>query len=74
MKKEYIEPRTDIVLLRLSDPYMRLDDVIGGESSPGEGNATGWATGKEVESFFDDVPFGSLWDDDPVEDPFKLDE
>ena len=31
-----------------------------------------WVGAKENEGFFDDDPFGSLWDDDPVEDPFAI--
>lgn len=74
MKKRYIEPQTAVVLLKLSEPYMVLDDVIGGGSNPGEGNGTGWAGAKENGGFFDEEPFGSLWDEEPVEDPFSIDD
>lgn len=74
MKKKYLEPKTEFVLLNLSEPYMRIPDVIGGGSTPGEGEGTGWGGAKENGGFFDEEPFGSLWDEDPVEDPFSIDD
>lgn len=73
MKKEiYIIPETTVVKLQLYGSV--LDDHGDFDVVSNEGNGTGYVGGKENDGFFDDVPFGSLWDDDPVEDPFKLDE
>jgi hypothetical protein len=73
-KMNYIKPSTSVVTLRVSDPvlYEGTGDLF--EGSHGEASGIGHVGGKENDGFFDDVPFGSLWDDDPVEDPFKLDE
>jgi hypothetical protein len=38
----------------------------------GEGNGIIYVGAKENDGLFDDDPFGSLWDDDPVEDPFAI--
>lgn len=39
-----------------------------------EPEGTGWVGAKENNDFFDDEPFGDLWDDDPVDDPFSTGE
>lgn len=72
MKKSiYITPETEVVLLNLTDTVM-LDDLFGGESEQGEDNQSPWAGGKEFGGIFDEEPFGSMWDDEPVEDPFAI--
>jgi hypothetical protein len=75
-KNKYVTPQTEVVILRLTDTILgdKLDDLFGGASEEGEDSHTHWATAKEGGMFEDFVPFGNLWDDDPVEDPFKLDE
>ena len=74
-KMNYIKPSTSVVTLRVSDPvlYEGTGDLF--EGSHGEASGIGHVGGKENGGLFDDFEsFGSLWDDDPVEDPFKLDE
>jgi len=63
MKKIYIKPDTYSV-------QMTNEQLLRWNSEPEGGS---WVGGKENEDvFFDDTPFGSLWDDDPVEDPFAI--
>lgn len=64
MKKSYIKPKTEAFFL-LAEKLML---------SNSEEEWGSWIGAKEnnEDSFFDDVPFGSLWDDDPVEDPFAI--
>ena len=73
-KNRYITPETEVVKLRLMGTVMGgLDDLFGGESEPDEDSQDPWVGAKDNSGFFDD-PFGSLWDDDPVEDPFSIDD
>lgn len=72
-KKAYIYPMTEVVHLQLSYEVM-LDDLFGQFSEEKEPNTSSWGGAKENGGLFDEIPFGSLWDDDPVEDPFQLDE
>lgn len=65
----YIAPQTEVVVLRLSAP-LTLDDLFTGSQE--EENKDPYAGAKENDGLFDDDPFGSLWDDDPVEDPFAI--
>jgi hypothetical protein len=62
MKREYIKP--------VCFPF-EVENIIMECNS--EDEVTYNIGAKENEDFFfDDVPFGSLWDDDPVEDPFAI--
>ena len=69
-KMQYIVPQTEVVVLRLSAP-LTLDDLF--TESQEEENKDPWIGAKENDGFLDD-PFGSLWDDEPVEDPFSIDD
>ena len=62
MKKVYIKP----------DCFsMAAESVLLVSNS--EPEVTGNIGAKENETvFFDDAPFGSLWEDDPAEDPFAI--
>ena len=72
MKKiQYIAPQTEVVVLRLSAP-LTLDDLF--TESQEEESKDPWVGAKENGGFFDEEPFGSLWDDEPVEDPFSIDD
>ena len=61
MKKEYITP--ECYSLVAENPIM---------VSNSEEEATYNIGAKENNDFFDDEPFGDLWDDEPVEDPFSI--
>jgi hypothetical protein len=64
MKVLYIKPVCETYEMKFQENF------LGENSEPEE---SGWLEGKENETvFFDDAPFGSLWDDDPVEDPFAI--
>ena len=65
----YIAPQTEVVVLRLSAP-LTLDDLF--TESQDEESKDPWVGGKENDGFFDVEPFGSIWDDEPVEDPFAI--
>lgn len=71
MRKNYMKPGTEIVNIRLYGSVLEREhdgmDVVSGE-----GNGIIYVGGKENGTIFDDDPFGSLWDDDPVEDPFAI--
>ena len=71
MKKNYLKPGTEIVNIRLYGSVLEREhdgmDVVSGE-----GNGIIYVGAKENDGLFDDDPFGSLWDDDPVEDPFAI--
>lgn len=72
MKKQiYITPETEVVRLHVSDPVLEIGDLF--VDSAEEDHHEWWVGGKENGGIFDETPFGSLWDDDPVEDPFQLD-
>ena len=63
MKKKYIKP--EAFCMQVANEHL-----LKNHSEPEGGS---WVGGKENETvFFDDDPFGSLWDDDPVEDPFAI--
>ena len=64
MKKIYIKPES----IRMQVANERL---LTNHSEP---EGTGWVGAKENNDFFDDEPFGDLWDDDPVDDPFSTGE
>lgn len=61
MKKEYIKP--------VCFSFLAESILMESNSEPEVTHNIG---AKENEGFFDDDPFGSLWDDDPVEDPFAI--
>lgn len=64
-KNRYITPETEVVTLHLMGTVMGdLDDLFGGASEEGEDNQSGWAGAKEYGGFFDEEPFGSLWDEE----------
>lgn len=71
MRKNYMKPGTEIVNIRLYGSVLEREhdgmDVVSGE-----GNGIIYVGAKENDGLFDDDPFGSLWDDDPVEDPFAI--
>lgn len=63
MKKNYIKPEAFCM-------QVANERLLTNHSEPEGG---GWVGGKENEAvFFDDAPFGSLWEDEPVEDPFAI--
>ena len=64
MKKVYIKPETETMFL-FTEGLMK---------SNSEEEWGSWIGGKENEDvFFDDAPFGSLWDDnEPAKDPFAI--
>ncbi len=62
MKREYIKPE--------SFPFEVETIIMENMSEPEETENIGAKENETV--FFDDAPFGSLWDDDPVEDPFAI--
>ena len=66
-----MKPGTEIVNIRLYGSVLEREhdgmDVVSGE-----GNGIIYVGAKENDGLFDDDPFGSLWDDDPVEDPFAI--
>lgn len=61
MKREYIKP--------VCFSFLAESILMERNSEP---EVTYNIGAKENEGFFDDTPFGSLWDDDPVEDPFAI--
>ena len=72
MKKQYyISPDTQVVKLNISDPVLVVGDLFEGSSE--EESHDWWVGAKENGGFFDEEPFGSLWDEEPVEDPFSID-
>ncbi len=62
MKRVYIKPESypfeveTVIMMKNSEP--EVTETIGAKTNE--------------DFFFDDAPFGSLWDDDPVEDPFAI--
>jgi len=63
MKKEYITPECFSIVT--DNPIM---------VSNSEEEVTYNIGAKENGGFFDEEPFGSLWDEEPVEDPFSIDD
>lgn len=73
MKKlQYVTPDTQVVKLNISDPVLEVGDLFDG--SNGEDSHEWWVGAKENGGIFDEEPFGDLWDDEPVEDPFSTGE
>lgn len=67
----YIAPQTEVVVLHLSAP-LTLDDLF--TESQEEESKDPYAGAKDNGGLFDDFEsFGSLWEEEPVEDPFQLD-
>lgn len=61
-KKEYIQPEAEIVYIRLQGSLLqvdRIDDLFGGNSEPGEGEGSGWASAKEQD--FDTDETEDIW-------------
>lgn len=74
-KNRYITPETEVVNLHLMGTVMGgLDDLFGQFSEEKEPGGSSWGGAKENSGFFDEEPFGSLWDEEPVEDPFSIDD
>lgn len=63
MKKKYIAPHIEEYTVTISNLLENQSEEEWSE----------WFGAKENDGLFDDFEsFGSLWDDDPVEDPFAI--
>lgn len=69
---QYIAPDTQVVKLNISDPVLEVGDLFEGSSE--EDSHESWFGAKENGGIFDEEPFGNLWDDEPVDDPFSTGE
>lgn len=65
MRNQYIKPESFCFAMESMN--------IMAESDP-EPEISGDVGAKENGGFFDGDPFGDLWEDEPVEDPFSIDD